>query len=94
MTFVLSCVTPEYVYQVSDRRLTWLNGAQRGHVVDDERNKSVLVDGRIAFAYTGLAEIGADHTVRLKPASDNIGMRSRRTADVRRRHRHRTLQVY
>lgn len=62
MTLVLSCVTPDCVYQVSDRRLTWLNGPQRGQVKDDDRNKAVLVDGRFAFGYTGLAEVGTVRT--------------------------------
>ena len=57
MTIVISCLTPDVVYQVSDRRLTALNGTHPGMVLDDERNKAVLVDGRMAFAYTGLASL-------------------------------------
>jgi hypothetical protein len=62
MTLILSCVTPTCVYQVSDRRLTWLNGPRRGQILDDERNKAVFVEGRFAFGYTGLAEIGTTRT--------------------------------
>jgi hypothetical protein len=58
MTLILWCVTPDFVYQVSDRRLIWADG----RVEDDERNKAVLVDGRFAFGYTGLAEIGGVKT--------------------------------
>src|SRR5687768_9667498 len=57
MTFILSCATKDAVYQVSDRRLTWLGGSAPGSVKDDESNKAVLIDGRMAFGYTGLAEV-------------------------------------
>jgi len=62
VTLILSCVTPEYVFQVSDGRLTWLNGPQAGQVIEDDRDKAVLVDGRFAFGYTGLAEVGSLRT--------------------------------
>jgi hypothetical protein len=56
MTLVLSCLTDDIVYQVSDRRLT--SFVRPDHVYDDERNKAVVVNGRVTFGYTGLAEIG------------------------------------
>jgi hypothetical protein len=58
MTLVLSCATPEYIVQVSDRHLTWPNG----QLADDNTNKVVLFCRRVAFAYTGLAEIDGEKT--------------------------------
>jgi hypothetical protein len=55
MTLVLAGATDSIVFQVSDRRLTMLTPP--GRLVDDERNKAVVVDGRLAIAYSGLAEI-------------------------------------
>ena len=62
MTLVLSCITRDFIVQVSDRRLTWLNGPNSGSVADDERNKAVVVCNRLVFAYSGLAEIGSLRT--------------------------------
>jgi hypothetical protein len=58
MTLVLSCITPEFLVQVSDRRLTKLDGS----LVDDEANKAVLFVGQFLFAYTGLAHVGRVRT--------------------------------
>lgn len=55
MTLILACLTKDAVFQVSDRRLTKL--VPPGEVVDDERNKAVLVNGRVVLGYTGLSEI-------------------------------------
>ena len=62
MTFILSCATSDAVYQVSDRRVTTLSGPNPGAVIDDESNKAVVIDGRVAFSYTGLAEIEGNRT--------------------------------
>lgn len=58
MTLVLSYLTPDFVVQVSDRRLTWSNGS----VADDSSNKATVYCGRMAFAYTGLAQIKTHKT--------------------------------
>src|SRR5829696_8178317 len=58
MTLVLSCITPKFVLQVSDRRLTYPNGS----VADDETNKAVVFQGHILFGYTGLARIARTDT--------------------------------
>lgn len=58
MTLVLSCITPEFVVQVSDRRLTRLDGT----LYDDETNKAVLLYQNALFAYTGLGHIGSKPT--------------------------------
>lgn len=58
MTLIISCVTKDRVYQVSDRQLTSLDS---GETVDDNANKAVLV-GNMAFGYTGLAKIGTTRT--------------------------------
>lgn len=51
MTLILSQITPDYVIQVSDRRLTRPDGS----LFDDDSNKAVLYNDHFAFAYTGLA---------------------------------------
>jgi hypothetical protein len=59
LTLVISAICDPWVVQVSDRRLVWLEG----DVIrrrDDERNKAVLWCSRLAFAYTGLAELGME----------------------------------
>jgi hypothetical protein len=59
MTLVLSCLTSEYVVQVSDRRLTFvLPPEKRGQISSDHTNKAINVNGRTIFGFTGLAEIG------------------------------------
>ena len=57
MTLILSAATEEYVVQVSDRRLTWISDPKTGQTADDDSNKAVLFEHRMAFAYTGLAEV-------------------------------------
>lgn len=60
MTLILACLSARNVYQLSDRRLTdWLYPEK---VIDEERNKAVLVAGRVSFGYTGLAEISGERT--------------------------------
>ena len=54
MTLILNCLTQEYLFQVSDRRLVSLPTYK---VEDDNANKSIYFAGRISFGYTGLAEI-------------------------------------
>jgi hypothetical protein len=58
MTLILSCLTPKYIVQVSDRRLTWPDG----RVADDAANKAIVFHGRACFAYTGIAQIGSQRT--------------------------------
>jgi hypothetical protein len=62
MTLVLSLLTRDHVVQVSDRRLVFLNGPNAGKRKDDNTNKAVVICNRVAFAYTGLAEILNQHT--------------------------------
>src|SRR5216110_2594679 len=59
MTMILSCATQRYVVQVSDRRVT---NMLTGHCLDDDSNKAVVWCGRVAFAYTGLSEVGGVRT--------------------------------
>jgi hypothetical protein len=58
MTLVLSLITEAWAIQVSDRRLVWLGRDNRVVRKDDQRNKAVVWCNRLAFAYTGLAELG------------------------------------
>lgn len=53
MTLILSCITPEYVVQASDRKVTAFDGSW----FEDQRNKAVFFCGHSAFAYTGLASL-------------------------------------
>jgi hypothetical protein len=57
VTFILSVATRDAVYQVCDRRLTAFNGPTPGKPTTDDSNKATLVDGRMAFGYTGIARI-------------------------------------
>jgi hypothetical protein len=61
VTLVLSCLTPRFVLQVSDRLLV---DVRTGKPLPgkDEVNKAVLFMNRISFAYTGLAQIGLQPT--------------------------------
>ncbi len=54
MTLILSCITRDHVVQVSDRRLSLLDGT----LFDDESNKAVVYCGLLAMAYTGFAQLG------------------------------------
>lgn len=62
MTLVLTSISPKYVIQVSDRKLTWLTGPNKGKEADDKTNKAVVVCNRLVIGYTGLAKIGGQKT--------------------------------
>jgi hypothetical protein len=54
MTLILTCVTPHYVVQVSDRRLT---RASDGQMVENPQNKTPFVCG-YATKVGALADVG------------------------------------
>lgn len=54
MTLILSCITERFVVQVSDRCLSDL---RTGRPIEQEANKAVFLSNRVAFGFTGLAEI-------------------------------------
>lgn len=58
MTLILSCVTRDVIYQVSDRRLTTWSDPPK--TIDDDTNKATLFNGRIAIGYTGFAFFGSE----------------------------------
>ena len=58
MTLIISCATQDYTIQVSDRRLTWRDK----RLADDHQNKGVLFEFRMAFGYTGQAELEGEKT--------------------------------
>lgn len=58
MTLILGCLTEHCVYQVSDRRLMFPNRK----IADERSNKSVLLDGRVAFGYTGISRVAGIRT--------------------------------
>lgn len=55
MTLILSVLTPDYVIQVCDRRLTYIQ--PKIAVKTDTALKGVLFNYHTVFAYTGLAEL-------------------------------------
>ena len=59
MTLVLGALTHDYVIQVADRRVT---SALTGTLIEDRRNKVVVLCSAFAFSYCGLAEIGLQNT--------------------------------
>src|SRR5436190_12471273 len=60
MTLILTCLTREYVVQVSDRRLTLLRGPSRGEIAEFEQTKTVVYKWGAVIGYTGLADIGPE----------------------------------
>ena len=60
MTLIIAAATPSCVYLASDRRVSWIEADGSVSQRDDEQNKAVLWCRRIAFAYTGLAELGPE----------------------------------
>jgi hypothetical protein len=58
MTLIVSAATPDAVLQVSDRQFVWLRSDGTSQRHDDDANKALFYAGRIAFAFTGLAEVG------------------------------------
>jgi hypothetical protein len=62
MTFIISLIEKNYVFQVSDRRLTYLDRNSRPIKYTDDNNKAIFLNNRIAIAYTGLANIEGQRT--------------------------------
>lgn len=54
MTLIIGCLTPDFVFLVSDRRLT---DFRTGRVMDDAQNKAVQFENQAAFAACGLPEL-------------------------------------
>jgi hypothetical protein len=59
VTLILSCLTPKYIVQVSDRRLT---DPRTGSTVDDAANKAIIFHSAAAIGYTGISEIHGQRT--------------------------------
>lgn len=53
MTLILSCLTRDYVVQVSDRRVVATDGSWR----EDRANKAIFFCGHSSFSYTGIARL-------------------------------------
>lgn len=60
VTLILTCLTDDCVYQVSDRRLTSFDPPRSP--IDDESNKAVFVSGRVIFGYTGISKVNGENT--------------------------------
>ena len=76
MTMILSCITEEQAFQVSDRRLTLVKPDGTTEVAEDDRNKAVVFDGRLAWAFTGLAQIQRE------PSAEWLAKRLKATSKV------------
>src|SRR5690348_1928072 len=50
---------PGFVLQASDRRVTDLF---TGTLMDSKTNKSIVLDNRVSFGYTGLAQLEGEET--------------------------------
>jgi hypothetical protein len=67
VTQILSCITRDYVLQVSDRRLTHEKDGTLGIYEDceskaDDQTKAIVVNGTMIFAYMGWAKIEKQNT--------------------------------
>ena len=60
MTLVLNLISPTCVIQVSDRRFVWPDSKGGVARKDDYKNKSVVWCHRVAFAFTGIANLGME----------------------------------
>ncbi len=60
MTLIITCLTDDVVYQISDRRLT--SFAPPYNLIDDECNKAILMNSRIVVSYSGLSMIEGKRT--------------------------------
>lgn len=60
MTLILSVLTKEAVYQISDRRLTLNQKGKAIEIISGEFNKAVIAEMRWAFGYTGLSVVGTE----------------------------------
>ena len=57
---ILTCLTDDCVYQVSDRRLTSFDPPRSP--IDDETNKALFVSGRVIIGYTGISKVNGENT--------------------------------
>jgi hypothetical protein len=85
VTLILTCLTDDCVYQVSDRRLTSFEPPRSP--IDDESNKAVFVSGRVIFGYTGISKVNGENTdlwftrVAASVATTDMGAISRKICD-------------
>jgi hypothetical protein len=59
VTYILSCITDDVVYQVSDRRFT---SFEPPYDIVEDSNKAVLYENRMVFAYSGISHVGTVRT--------------------------------
>ncbi len=59
MTQILSLISHQFVVQASDRRVTFV---PCGRIAEDDHNKAIFQCGHMAWAFTGVARIGATRT--------------------------------
>lgn len=85
MTLILTCLTDDCAYQVSDRRLTSFDPPRSP--IDDEANKALLVSGRVIIGYTGISKVNGENTdlwltrIAASVGSTDMGAISRKIRD-------------
>jgi hypothetical protein len=57
MTQILAAINMNCAVVAADRRLTWLRAKTPPKLADDNATKVVLLEDKVAFAYTGLANL-------------------------------------
>jgi hypothetical protein len=76
VTLILTCLAPDFVVQVSDRRTTLPDG----RVVEDQFNKMLFLCSHAVMSVTGLGKVANESTVawareRLAIGRDLVGWR-------------------
>jgi hypothetical protein len=89
MTQILSCLTRDYVLQVSDRRLTRRRSDNTLELYEDDQTKAIVVNRNLIFAYAGWGKIEGKNTNEwfatvIKPFADSDQLREG-TGEVARR---------
>ena len=56
MTMILTCLTKDFIVQVSDRRISYMKD-NKVQWADDQSNKALVYKKQFVFAYTGQAKI-------------------------------------
>lgn len=97
MTLIVSVIAPDFVFQVSDRRVTLIHSDGRREVRDEPLTKAVVYCDRAIFGFTGYAEVDlkrsdlwiADQLQDVRDLGDGFDKMRARLTEVFRRPRYR-----
>lgn len=97
MTLIVSVIDPDFVFQVSDRRVTLVHPDGRRDVRDEPLTKAVVYCDRAIFGFTGYAEVDvqrsdlwiADQLKDVRDLGDGFDQMRARLTEVFRRPRYR-----